>query len=36
MATNTTVPKDKYTESLTFSPQNCIYADDGKLGKPNL
>jgi hypothetical protein len=28
--------KGKYTESLTFSTPNCIYADYGKLGKPSL
>jgi len=32
MATSTTTPKGKYTESLTFSIQNCIYANYGKLG----
>ena len=36
MATDTTMPKGKYTESLTFSTPNCIYADYGKLGKPSL
>src|SRR5882724_7876045 len=35
-ATSTTTPKGKYTESLTFSTPNCIYADYGKLGKPSL
>ena len=36
MATDTTIPKGKYTESLTFSTLNCIYADYGKLGKLSL
>ena len=36
MATDTTTLKGKYTESLTFSTPNCIYADYGKLGKPSL
>ena len=36
MATDTTTLKGKYTESLTFSTLNCIYADYGKLGKPSL
>ena len=36
MATSTTTPKGKYTESLTFSTSNCIYANYGKLGKPSL
>ena len=36
MATDTTTPKGKYTESLTFSTPNCIYADCGKLDKPSL
>ena len=36
MATNTTMPKGKYIESLTFSTLNCIYANYGKLGKPSL
>ena len=36
MATSTTTPKGKYTESLTFSTPNCIYANYGKLGKPSL
>ena len=27
MATSTTTPKGKYTESQTFSTPNCIYAD---------
>ena len=35
-ATDTTTPKGKYTESLTFSTPNCIYANYGKLGKPSL
>ena len=35
-ATDTTTLKGKYTESLTFSTPNCIYADYGKLGKPSL
>ena len=35
-ATDTTTPKGKYTENLTFSTPNCIYADYGKLGKPSL
>jgi hypothetical protein len=35
-ATSTTMPKGKYTESLTFSTPNCIYANYGKLGKPSL
>ena len=35
-ATSTTTPKGKYTESLTFSTPNCIYANYGKLGKPCL
>src|SRR3984957_21151835 len=35
-ATDTTMPKGKYTESLTFSTPNCIYANYGKLGKPSL
>ena len=34
--TDTTTLKGKYTESLTFSTPNCIYADYGKLGKPTL
>jgi hypothetical protein len=36
MAASTTMPKGKYTESLTFSTPNCIYANYGKLGKPSL
>src|ERR1700683_1458342 len=36
MATSTTTPKGKCTESLTFSTPNCICADYGKLGKPSL
>ena len=36
MATDTTTLKGKYTESLTLSTPNCIYADYGKLGKPSL
>ena len=36
MAASTTTPKGKYTESLTFSTPNCIYANYGKLGKPSL
>ena len=36
MAASTTMPKGKYTESLTFSTLNCIYANYGKLGKPRL
>ena len=36
MATDTTTLKGKYTESLTFSTLNCIYADYGKLDKPSL
>ena len=36
MATDTTTLKGKYTESLTFSTPNCIYADYGKFGKPSL
>ena len=36
MATSTTMPKGKYTESLTFSTPNGIYANYGKLGKPSL
>ena len=36
MATDTTMLQGKYTESLTFSTPNCIYADYGKLGKPSL
>jgi len=35
-ATSTATPKGKYTESLTFSTPNCIYANYGKLGKPSL
>ena len=35
-ATDTTTPKGKYTESLTFSTPNCIYANYGKLGKLHL
>ena len=35
-ATDTTTLKGKYTESLTFSTPNCIYADYGKFGKPSL
>ena len=35
-ATDTTTLKGKYTESLTFSTPNYIYADYGKLGKPSL
>ena len=35
-AASTTTPKGKYTESLTFSTPNCIYANYGKLGKPSL
>ena len=35
-ATSTTMPKGKYTESLTFSNPNCIYANYEKLGKPSL
>ena len=35
MATDTTMPKGKYTESQTFS-LHCIYADYGELGKPSL
>ena len=36
MAASTTMPKGKYTESLTFGSPNCIYANYGKLGKPSL
>jgi len=36
MAAGTTMPKGKYTASLTFSTPNCIYANYGKLGKPSL
>ena len=36
MAASTTTPKGKYTESLTFSTLNCIYANYGKLAKPRL
>ena len=36
MATDTITPKGKYTESLTFSTPDCIYADYGKLGKSSL
>jgi hypothetical protein len=36
MATSTTTPKGKYTESLTFSTPNCIYANYVKLGKSSL
>jgi len=36
MAASTTMPKGKYTESLTFSTLNCIYANYGKLGKQSL
>jgi len=35
-AASTTMPKGKYTENLTFSTPNCIYANYGKLGKPSL
>ena len=35
-AASTTMPKDKYTESLTFSTLNCIYVNYGKLGKLSL
>src|ERR1700729_1373473 len=35
-AASTATPKGKYTESLTFSTPNCIYANYGKLGKPSL
>ena len=35
-ATDTTILKGKYTDSLTSSTPNCIYADYGKLGRPSL
>src|ERR1700677_3521524 len=34
-AASTTMPKGKYTESLTFSTPNGIYANYGKLGMPS-